>query len=48
MSAKERIMTVRLLEKLNACPVLGKALGIEVYISQPSETADRMKKESVP
>jgi len=37
MSARERILTIRLMEKLLAYPAYAKALGIEISITQLTE-----------
>ena len=43
MSAKERIMTIRLMEKLQAHPAYGKALGIKICVAQSTEATDKEK-----
>lgn len=42
MSVRERILTIRLMEKLQEKPLYAKALGIEVTIAQ---FADAMNKK---
>ena len=41
MSTKERIMTIRLMKKLQTHPSYAKALGIEICVGQQSETDDK-------
>lgn len=41
MSVRERILTVRLIEKLRACPGYTGVLGIEVIDRWPSERTDQ-------
>jgi len=43
MSVKERIMTIRLMEKLQAHPVCAKVLGLEVCVAWSTEAADKEK-----
>ena len=43
MSVKERIMTIRLMEKLQAKPAYAKALGIEICVAQATEVTDKEK-----
>ena len=43
MSAKERIMTIRLMEKLQAHPAYAKVLGIEICVAQSTEATDKEK-----
>lgn len=44
MSAKERIITIRLMEKLQAYPAYAKGLGIEISVVYPSEGTDKKEK----
>ncbi len=41
MSARERIMTIRLMEKLQAHPAYAKALGLKICVAQSTEAADK-------
>ena len=43
MSTRERIMTIRLMEKLQAYPACAKALGIEICVAQSIEVTDKEK-----
>ena len=43
MSARERVITIRLIEKLQVHPAYAKALGIEINIAQPAEAIDKEK-----
>lgn len=44
MSVKERIMTIRLMEKLQAHPAYAKALGIEICDVRSPEATDKKEK----
>lgn len=41
MSVRERILTIRLMEKLLAYPEYARALGIEVINAQPVSAAEK-------
>lgn len=41
MGARERILTIRLMEKLQACPEYARELGIEVINIQPTADSDK-------
>ena len=41
MSVRERIMTICLLERLQASPAHVKALGIEICVARRTEDADK-------
>ena len=43
MSVKERIMTIRLMEKLQAHLTYAKALGIEICVAQSAGADDKGK-----
>ena len=43
MTARERIMTIRLMEKLQAHPAYAKLLGIEICVAQSTEATDKEK-----
>ena len=43
MSVRERIMTIRLMEKLQAHPAYARALGIEICVAQSTEVTDKEK-----
>ena len=43
MSVKERILTIRLMEKLQAHPAYAKTLGIEICDVRPPEATDKEK-----
>jgi len=44
MSARERVMTIRLLERLQAHPAYAKVFGIEICVALPSEVADQKER----
>ena len=44
MSVKERIMTIRLMEKLQTHPAYAKVLGIEICVDRRTEAADKKEK----
>lgn len=46
MSVQERILTIRLMEKLKACPAYAKAFGVEVTGMQPPKTAEKKEYET--
>lgn len=41
MSVRERILTIRLMEKLQAYPELGKILGIEAVLTELPKASDK-------
>ena len=43
MGAKERVMIIRLIEKLQADPALAAALGIQICAVRLSEASDKEK-----
>lgn len=43
MSVKERVLTIRLIEKLKVSPELGKILGIEVKDAPPFHAEQKEK-----
>ena len=44
MNARERIITIRLVEKLLSHPAYAKAFAIEICIARPHETAHKKEK----
>lgn len=44
MGVRERILTIRLMEKLQAHTVYAKALGIEMAVSRPAVTDEKKEK----
>ena len=44
MSAKERVMTIRLMEKLQANPAYAKVLGIEICVDRQPDADDKKEK----
>ena len=44
MGVRERILTIRLTEKLQAHPAYAKALGIEITDSRPTVADDKKEK----
>lgn len=43
MGARERMITIQLLEKLQARPAYAKTLGIEIHIAHQAEAIDKEK-----
>ncbi len=44
MRTRERIITIRLMEKLLSHPAYVKAFGIEICVARPHETAHKKEK----
>lgn len=44
MSAKERIMTIRLMEKLQTHPAYAKVLGVEICVDRKPDADDKKEK----
>jgi len=41
MGVRERVLTIRLMEKLQACPACAKVLGIEICVARSTEATDK-------
>lgn len=44
MSVRERILTIRLVEKLQERPLYAEALGIEITVAPSAEAVDKKEK----
>ena len=44
MSVKERIMTIRLMEKLQENPAYAKVLGVEICVDRKPDANDKKEK----